>query len=785
MFDIVDNLELKDVFISHSHADKDEFIKPLVAALNGVNITCWYDELEIVPGDSLAQKINYGLTHSKLIVFCLSENFLNGGWSIKELTAAIGLTMISGDKYRMVPLMLDNPQTIQEKYPIPFGDMTYIRWDKNIDNTVKAIKKSLSEIDKTGKSYWLEEARSAYRKEDFTTAAIYSKRSSEFDNKSFSAFLIQIASLFHLKRMDDIWNLIYLKQDDLPYMKEDDAYQTDADIFNFVQDKISDKVVGDEINKTGFSFAIMDFLTRESKNPESWRYVKRLYDKPSFKFHQDNIVLCSAYFGKEQSIDWLKEVALNSKERKVKEAIANIIYPMAANLKGSRKRIVEIADILSKDSKAEVRALSLITLYFYDNSGSRKALSALKDPASKVRFQAFKLLSGKYNIEIDENWQPKSRFSREKRAADRLLTADAVKELLDESDDSLFQDIVECIIEKKIPCPEHIDINQIINDRGPGSEARGAKVKLFASEDSIENHNQLIELAFSDSDARIRSAAYRALKDGNRAIKNDLLRNMFENESSSNAREEMFDLILEKGDSDLADIYYKILENKIEDSILFPETALERILNSSNKKIIASAIILCISKDKTAKLASKISWILNQGFTKETLQIVSWCLDNQTNKENAILASGKLSDFPVDRIRGFVNDTETDIRIAALRALEFRNRDGNSLTVLNKLFKKSLEEIARGELQAGWTTLKICDAFLEFEGPSNTIPLLKKCYDALYQTKESFFPLRAAWERLKILGVTIPHDVYQDSSPTTPYPWPDRSGPFYGIAPED
>ena len=64
-----------DVFISHASEDKDEFVRPLAAALTALGLKVWYDEWTLTIGDSLRQRIDEGLMASDYGIVVLSRNF--------------------------------------------------------------------------------------------------------------------------------------------------------------------------------------------------------------------------------------------------------------------------------------------------------------------------------------------------------------------------------------------------------------------------------------------------------------------------------------------------------------------------------------------------------------------------------------------------------------------------------------------------------------------------------------------------------------------------------------
>ena len=77
------------IFLSHTHLDKP-FVRRLKAALNERGVEeVWVDEAEIMIGDSLAQKIEEGLTKTRFFGVVLSPRSIQSPWVKKELEAAI------------------------------------------------------------------------------------------------------------------------------------------------------------------------------------------------------------------------------------------------------------------------------------------------------------------------------------------------------------------------------------------------------------------------------------------------------------------------------------------------------------------------------------------------------------------------------------------------------------------------------------------------------------------------------------------------------------------------
>ena len=78
-----------DVFISHASEDKEEFVKPLVEALNSAGYKVWYDEFTLTVGDSLRRSIDNGLKNSRYGVVVFSSAFFEKNWTQYELDGLV------------------------------------------------------------------------------------------------------------------------------------------------------------------------------------------------------------------------------------------------------------------------------------------------------------------------------------------------------------------------------------------------------------------------------------------------------------------------------------------------------------------------------------------------------------------------------------------------------------------------------------------------------------------------------------------------------------------------
>lgn len=78
-----------DVFISHAYEDKENFVRPLAAALQNRGLKVWYDEFSLKLGDSLRESIDVGLKGAQFGVVVLSPSFFQKRWSQFELGALV------------------------------------------------------------------------------------------------------------------------------------------------------------------------------------------------------------------------------------------------------------------------------------------------------------------------------------------------------------------------------------------------------------------------------------------------------------------------------------------------------------------------------------------------------------------------------------------------------------------------------------------------------------------------------------------------------------------------
>lgn len=84
---------LYDVFICHASEDKDSFVRALAKELRKNHIEVWFDEFELVVGDSLRESIDKGLAKSSFGIVVLSPSFFAKNWPQRELNGLVSREM--------------------------------------------------------------------------------------------------------------------------------------------------------------------------------------------------------------------------------------------------------------------------------------------------------------------------------------------------------------------------------------------------------------------------------------------------------------------------------------------------------------------------------------------------------------------------------------------------------------------------------------------------------------------------------------------------------------------
>jgi len=127
------------VFVSHASEDKDRFVLKFAERLRSKGIDAWLDKWEMLPGDSLVNKIfDEGIKEAEAVIVILSEFSAEKPWVREELNAAFVSRINNGSK--LIPVVIDNctvPEALKSTLWENITDIT--SYDSNFERIVASI----------------------------------------------------------------------------------------------------------------------------------------------------------------------------------------------------------------------------------------------------------------------------------------------------------------------------------------------------------------------------------------------------------------------------------------------------------------------------------------------------------------------------------------------------------------------------------------------------------------------------------------------------------------------
>lgn len=98
--------ESPKVFLSHASEDKERFVISFAEQLRALGLDVWVDRWEMLPGDSLVNKIFLeGLDGASAVIVVISKHSLTKRWVAEELDAAVVKRIEEGSN--LIPVVLD------------------------------------------------------------------------------------------------------------------------------------------------------------------------------------------------------------------------------------------------------------------------------------------------------------------------------------------------------------------------------------------------------------------------------------------------------------------------------------------------------------------------------------------------------------------------------------------------------------------------------------------------------------------------------------------------------
>lgn len=127
------------VFLSHASEDKNRFVLYLAEKLRERGVDAWLDKWEMLPGDSLVDKIfEEGLKEAEAVLVVISKNSILKPWVREEINSAFVSRVSKGTK--IIPIILDDcevPAVLQATVWEKINDLN--NYEESFKRIVSAI----------------------------------------------------------------------------------------------------------------------------------------------------------------------------------------------------------------------------------------------------------------------------------------------------------------------------------------------------------------------------------------------------------------------------------------------------------------------------------------------------------------------------------------------------------------------------------------------------------------------------------------------------------------------
>ncbi len=135
-----------DAFICHSSENKADFVKPLAESLHQKGLQIWLDDWEIVPGSSLQQSIDSGISKSSKGVVVLSDSFFDKEWTKRELRGFTSRNVYEEDDV-IIPVWLDVEAEAVREFSAPLSDLRAVVVDgpKDVESAAEEVYKTITD----------------------------------------------------------------------------------------------------------------------------------------------------------------------------------------------------------------------------------------------------------------------------------------------------------------------------------------------------------------------------------------------------------------------------------------------------------------------------------------------------------------------------------------------------------------------------------------------------------------------------------------------------------------
>jgi len=135
-----------DAFICHASENKADFVKPLAESLHKKGLQIWLDDWEIVPGSSLSQSIDNGISKSHKGIIVLSNSFFDKEWAKRELRGFTNRNVYEEDNI-IIPIWLDVKAEAVRDFSAPLSDLRAVTAEgrKDVESAADQVYKTITD----------------------------------------------------------------------------------------------------------------------------------------------------------------------------------------------------------------------------------------------------------------------------------------------------------------------------------------------------------------------------------------------------------------------------------------------------------------------------------------------------------------------------------------------------------------------------------------------------------------------------------------------------------------
>ncbi|MBL8013746.1 MAG: toll/interleukin-1 receptor domain-containing protein [Candidatus Omnitrophica bacterium] len=127
---------MSSIFLSHNSKDK-VFVRKLKERLKNDGVRVWFDEDEMLVGDSLIKKISEGIESMDYLGVVISSSSNNSSWVQKELAIAMR-DEINGRRVKVLPILMEECDI-----PVFLKDKIYANFTEDFENGYKELTRVL------------------------------------------------------------------------------------------------------------------------------------------------------------------------------------------------------------------------------------------------------------------------------------------------------------------------------------------------------------------------------------------------------------------------------------------------------------------------------------------------------------------------------------------------------------------------------------------------------------------------------------------------------------------